>query len=308
MRMIKTRVRFPGRALGAMLIGLTMVVATAGLSSASPAQGGSKGSLTIGSKNLPGAQVLGQVYGQALAKDGYKISYKENLGTTEVVFAALESGDIDLYPDYLNTTVQFLGGTGGADVNQVKSELDAALASRGIVATTPAPAVDVNGFYVTKKTAKKYKLKNVSDLTAQASKLTFGAPPECEQRPLCLGDTSQQLYGLQFKEVKKLDTGGPVTVKALEDGDIQVAILFTGSSVIPKDAVLLKDDKGLQGADNPVVLVKQDKNTPELDAAVDKVSAKITTRQYRKMTLAVQNDKEDPKDVAETFLKDNKVT
>jgi osmoprotectant transport system substrate-binding protein len=307
--MIKARVLFPGRALGAMLIGLTLVVATAGLSSASPAGGGgTKGSLTIGSKNLPGAQVLGQLYGQALAKDGYKISYKENLGTTEVVFAALESGDIDLYPDYLNTTVQFLGGTGGADVNQVKSELDTLLQSQGVVATTPAPAVDVNGFYVTKKTAKKYKLKNVSDLTAQASKLTFGGPPECEQRDRCLGPQAQQLYGLQFKEVKKLDVGGPVTVKALEDGDIQVGILFTGSSTIPKDAVLLKDDKGLQGADNPVVLVKQDKNTPELDAAIDKVSAKITTKQYRRMTLAVQNDKEDPKDVAQTFLKNNKVT
>jgi osmoprotectant transport system substrate-binding protein len=307
--MIKARMRFPGRTLGAMLIGLTLVVATAGLSSASPAGGGgSKGSLTLGSKNLPGAQVLGQVYGQALEKDGYEVSYKENLGTTEVVFAALESGDIDLYPEYLNTVVQFAGGTGGADVNQVKTELDSLLASRGIVATTPAPAVDVNGFYVTKKTAKKYKLKTVSDLTAQASKLTFGGPPECEQRPLCLGDTSQQKYGLQFKEVKKLDVGGPVTVKALQDGDIQVGILFTGSSVIPKDAVLLRDDQGLQGADNPVVLVKQDKNTPELDAAVDKVSAKITTRQYRKMTLAVQNDKEDPKDVAEEFLKSQKVT
>jgi osmoprotectant transport system substrate-binding protein len=307
--MIKARVRFPGRTLGAMLIGLILVVATAGLSGASPAGGGgSKGSLTIGSKNLPGAQVLGQVYGQALAKDGYNMSYKENLGATEVVFAALQNGDIDLYPEYLNTVVQFLGGTGGADVTQVKSELDSLLASMGIVATTPAPAVDVNGFYVTKKTASKYKLKNVSDLKAQASKLTFGGPPECEQRPLCLGDTSQQKYGLQFKEVKKLDVGGPVTVKALEDGDIQVGILFTGRSVIPKDAVLLKDDQGLQGADNPVVLVKQDKNTPELDATLNKVSAKITTKQYRKMTLAVQNQKEDPKDVATTFLKDNKLT
>jgi osmoprotectant transport system substrate-binding protein len=101
--------------------------------------------------------------------------------------------------------------------------------------------------------------------------------------------------------------GGPVTVKALEDGDIQVAILFTGSSVIPKDAVLLKDDKGLQGADNPLVLVRQDKNTPELDAAIDKVSAKLTTRQYRRMTLAVQNDKEDPADVAEEFVKAQKL-
>jgi osmoprotectant transport system substrate-binding protein len=307
--MIKARVRFPGRTLGAMLIGLTLVVATAGLSSASLAGGGgSKGSLTIGSTNVAGDQVLGQVYGQALEKDGYQISYKENLGTREVVFPALESGEIDVFPDYQDTLAAFLEGTGGTDVNQVKTELDGLLQSRGIVATTPAPAVDVNGFYVTKKTAKKYKLKNVSDLTAQASKLTFGGPPECEQRDRCLGPKSQELYGLQFKEVKKLDVGGPVTVKALEDGDIQVGILFTGSSVIPKDAVLLKDDKSLQGADNPVVLVRQDKYTPELGAAVDKVSAKITTKKYRKMVLAVQNDKEDPADAAEQFLKDNKVT
>jgi osmoprotectant transport system substrate-binding protein len=307
--MTNARMRFPGRTLGAMLIGLTLIVATAGLSSASPAGGGgSKGSLTIGSTNVAGDQVLGQVYGQALAKDGYNISYKENLGTREVVFPALESGEIDVFPDYQDTLAAFLQGTGGSEVNQVKSELDGLLASRGIVATTPAPAVDVNGFYVTKKTAKKYKLKNVSDLTAQASKLTFGGPPECEQRDRCLGPKAQELYGLQFKEVKKLDVGGPVTVKALEDGDIQVGILFTGSSTIPKDAVLLKDDKRLQGADNVVVLVKQDKFTSELGTAIDKVSAKITTKQYRKMVLAVQNDKEDPSDVAKTFVKDNKLT
>jgi osmoprotectant transport system substrate-binding protein len=300
--MIKARMRFPGRALGAMLIGLTAVVASAGLGSAQPAGGGSKGSLTMGSTNVPGDQVLGQVYGQALAKKGYDISYRENLGTREVVLPALESGDVDLYPDYLNTLVQFLGGSGGSDVNQVDAELKTLLQGRGIVSTKPAPAVDVNGFYVLKKTADRHKLKNVSDLARVANRLSFGGPPECEQRPLCLGDTSQQLYGLQFKEVKKLDVGGPVTVKALQDGDIQVAILFTGSSVIPKGAVLLKDDKGLQGADNPLVLVREDKNTPELDADIDAVSAKITTREYRKMTLAVTNDKEDAADVAKDFV------
>jgi osmoprotectant transport system substrate-binding protein len=306
--MIKVRVRFPGRAVAAILIGLTLVVAAPAVSSASPDQGGNKGSLTMGSKNLPGAQVLGQVYGQALAKDGYQMSYKENLGTTEVVFAALQNGDIDLYPDYMNTVVQFLGGTGGADVTQVKSELDSLLQGKGIVATSPAPAVDVNGFYVTKKTASKYKLKTMSDLVKVAPKLTFGGPPECQDRPLCLGTTESQLYGLQFKEVKKLDAGGPVTVKALEDNNVQVGELFTGSSVIPKDAVLLKDDKGLQGADNPVVLIKESKNTAQLDATLNKVSAKITTAQYRKMTLAVQNQKEDPSDVAKTFLKNNKLS
>jgi osmoprotectant transport system substrate-binding protein len=304
--MTNARMRFPGRTLGAMLIGLTLIVATAGLSSAAPSGGGGgKGSLVVGSTNVAGDQVLGQVYGQALEADGYDISYKENLGTREVVFPALESGEIDVFPDYQDTLAAFLQGTGGTDVNQVKSELDGLLASRGIVATTPAPAVDVNGFYVTRKTARKYKLKNVSDLAPVAGELVFGGPPECEERDRCLGPQSQQLYNLQFQEVKKLDVGGPVTVKALQDGDIQVGILFTGSSTIPKGAVLLKDDKQLQGADNVVVLVREDKNTPELDAAINKVSAKLTTKRYRTMVLAVQDDKEDPADVAEEFVKDN---
>jgi osmoprotectant transport system substrate-binding protein len=300
--MIKARMRFPGRTLGAMLIGLTLVVASAGLSGAAPSGGDGKGALTIGSKNFPGAQVLGQVYGQALAKKGYDVSYRENLGSTEVVFGALENGDVDLYPEFLNTFVQFRGGTGGSDVNQVDAEMKTLLQGTGVVSTKPAPAVDVNGFYVLKKTANRHNLKTVSDLARVAERLTFGGPPECEDRPLCLGDASQQLYGLQFKEVKKLDTGGPVTVKALEDGDIQVAILFTGSSVIPKNAVLLRDDKGLQGADNPVVLVREEKNTPELTADIDRVSAKVTTREYRRMTLAVTNEKEDADKVAEDFV------
>jgi osmoprotectant transport system substrate-binding protein len=166
----------------------------------------------------------------------------------------------------------------------------------GIAATTPAPAADVNGFYVTKKTASKYKLKTMSDLAKVAPKLTFGGPPECQDRDLCLGAKSQQIYGLQFKEVKKLDTGGPVTVKALEDGDIQVGELFTGSSVISKDAVLLKDDKGLQGADNTVVLVKQDKNTKGVVDILESVNSKLDTAAYNEIALKVFNDKIRPRD------------
>ncbi len=169
----------------------------------------------------------------------------------------------------------------------------------------PAPAVDVNGFYVTKETAKKYKLKEVSDLTKQSSKLTFGGPPECEERPLCLGDTSQQLYGLEFSEVKKLDAGGPITVQALEDGDIDVGLLFTGSSVIPKDAVLLKDDKGLQPADNPVFVINRDKATKATMNVLNAVSAKLSTAAYNKMSLDISENKEDPSDVAAAFLKKN---
>ena len=262
-------------------------------------------SLTVGSKDFSGAQAISQAYGQALENKGYDISYKENLGATEIVYEALKNGDLDGYADYQGTLLTYLGGTPTGDSAETYKALTDKLAGTDITVSKPAPAVDVNGFYVTKATAKKYKLKNVSDLTKSASKLTFGGPAECEERPLCLGDTSQQLYGLDFSEVKKLDAGGPITVKALEDGDIDVALLFTGSSVIPKDAVLLKDDKGLQPADNPVFVINRDKATGATMKLLNQVSAKLSTAAYNKMSLDISENKEDPSDVAAAFLKKN---
>src|SRR5262249_16371914 len=133
----------------------------------------------------------------------------------------------------------------------------------------------------------------------------FGGPPECLERPLCLGDTQQKLYGLDFKEVKKLDPGGPVTTKALQDGTIGVGLLFTGSSVINDDFVLLKDDKGLQPAANPTTIIRDDKGTRDVTKMIDWVNDKLDTDAYNTMALAVFNDKLDPKDVAAKFLKDN---
>jgi osmoprotectant transport system substrate-binding protein len=262
-------------------------------------------SLTVGSKDFSGAQAISQAYGQALENKGDDITFKDNLGATEIVYKALQSGDLDGYADYQGTLLTYLGGEPTSNSAETYKALQTKLAGTGIVASKPAPAVDVNGFYVTKATAKKYKLTKLSDLTKVAPKLVFGTTPECETRPLCLGDKSQQLYDLKFKEVKKLDEGGPITVQALEDGDVQVALLFTGSSVIPKDAVLLTDDKGLQPADNPVFLIKKDKATAATMKTVNAVSAKLTTAAYNKMSQDISENKEDPSDVAAAFLKKN---
>ena len=115
------------------------------------------------------------------------------------------------------------------------------------------------------------------------SQLVFGGTTECLQRPLCLGDKEKQLYGFNFKEVKKLDAGGPITSKALRDNTIQVGLLFTGSSVIDPNFVLLNDDKGLQPADNPTALVRESKATGEVRRILDEVNAKLTIEAYNKM-------------------------
>ena len=288
------------RRLGALLVGLAIVGATAGIA------GAAGPSLTVGSQNFSGAQILSQVWGQALKAKGYDVTFKDSLGPREVVVPALKNGDIDAESEFQGTLVTFLGGTPTTNSQSTYKALVAKLAGTGLVASAPAPAVDVNGFFVMKKTASKYKLKTVSDLVKVAPKLTFGGPQECEVRPLCLGPMEQQVYGLKFKDVKKLDSGGPITVSSLTNGDIDVGLLFTGESV-PKGAVLLADNKNLQPSDNPVFLIRKDKATAALLKIVDGVSAKITTQALSDMVSQVEVQKQDPATVAAAFLKKNKL-
>jgi osmoprotectant transport system substrate-binding protein len=288
------------RRLGALFVGVAIVGATAGIA------GAAGPSLTVASQNFPGAQILSQVWGQALKAKGYDITFKDTLGPREVVYPALKNGEIDAESEFQGTLVTFLGGTPTTNSQSTYKALVAKLAGTGLVASAPAPAVDVNGFFVMKKTASKYKLKTVSDLAKVAPKLSFGGPQECEVRPLCLGPKEQQVYGLKFKDVKKLDSGGPITVSSLTNGDIDVGLLFTGESV-PKSAVLLADNKNLQPSDNPVFLIRKGKASAALLKIVDGVSAKITTQALSDMVSQVQDQKQDPATVAANFLKKNKL-
>lgn len=288
------------RRLGVLLVGLAMVGATAGVA------GAAGPSLTVGSQNFSGAEILSQVWGQALKAKGYDLTFKDNLGPREVVFPALKNGDIDAESEFQGTLLTFLTGTPSSNSQTTYKALVAKLAGTGLVASAPAPALDVNGFFVMKKTASKYKLKTVSDLVKVAPKLTFGGPQECETRAFCLGSTEQQRYGLKFKEVKKLDAGGPITTSSLTSGAIDVGLLFTGESV-PKGAVLLADNKNLQPSDNPVFLIRKDKATSALLKIVDAVSTKITTQALSDMVSQVEVQKQDPSAVASAFLKKNKL-
>jgi glycine betaine/choline ABC-type transport system substrate-binding protein len=263
--------------------------------------------MTIASKNFAGAQVLSQAYGQALAGTGAHVTFRDDLGATEVVFPQLRDGAVDAYAEYQGTLITYLGGKPTGDAGTNHAMLRRLLAGTGIVVSDPAPAVDVNGFYVTRKTAAKYDLTTVSDLRAVAPKLTIAGPPECTTRPLCLGDASQRAYHLHFGRFVPLDPSTSLTRRALARGTIDVAVLFTGSSVIPDDAVLLRDDKGLQPADNPVLLLRERVATAEALRVVDAVSAKITTAVYNRMSRAVSIGGQDPTEVAARFLADNQL-
>ena len=143
-----------------------------------------------------------------------------------------------------------------------------------------------------------------------ASTFVLGGPPECPERPFCQQGL-EETYGLAFKDFKALDAGGPLTVAALENGDIQVGLLFTtDGNITAKGWVLLEDDKDLQPSDNITPVFNEAIATEygeELETLIDGVSAKITTEDLTELNQKVTVDKEDAATVAAAWVADNEL-
>jgi osmoprotectant transport system substrate-binding protein len=293
--------------VAAAFLTLAIVVSNCGGSGNS---GGAKPAITIGSTNFSEQLVLGELYAQILETNGYSVNRKFNLGVREVVFPGLESGQIDMEADYLATLLAFVdkNAQGSTDPKVTAASLQKALTPRGLTVLDYAPAVDQNGFVVTKATADKYKLTKLSDLAPVGNQLVLGGPPECPSptRPFCIPGL-MSTYGITFKDFKPLDTGGPITVIALKTGQVDVGLLFTTDAKIAVEGfVLLDDDKHLQLSDNVAPVVRNDYLTKAGDgfkALVNSIAPKLTTAELTAMNKQVEVDKKDPKDVAKEWLK-----
>lgn len=275
---------------------------------ASPvAAGGAKPTVRVASFNFDESEVLQELYAQVLENNGYTVERHTRLGTREIVEPALESGQIDLVPEYMATLEAFIAKTeskASGDPAATQKALQDVLTPKNITVLDYAQAVDVNGYVVTRATADKYKLAKMSDLQPVAGQLVLGGPPECPQRTFCLLGL-QSTYGLQFKDFQPLDSGGPLTVTALDNGAVDVGMLFTTDPNISlKNYVLLEDDKHLQLADNVAPVVRNDilSRAPDARTLLNGVTAKLTTPDLTDMDKQVGIDHKDAKDVAKTYL------
>jgi osmoprotectant transport system substrate-binding protein len=254
---------------------------------------------------------LAHIYGGALKNKGYTIAYRDKLGNREIVEPALESGQIDLYAGYAATDLTFVDkrqgkdSEAGTDGQANAQKLNALLSSKGIKALDPSPAVDQNAFAVTKAEADQNHLTKLSDVSSVASKWTLGGPPECPQRPFCKPGL-EQTYGLHFKAFKALDVGGPLTFAALKNGDINIGLVFSSDGgITANNFVVLEDDKHLQQADNVVPLIRNAVNNAEVTQLLNSINAKLNTKDLTGLNKRADVDKEDPADVAASWLKDH---
>jgi osmoprotectant transport system substrate-binding protein len=291
------------------VLALALVAAGCGGDDDGPAAG-SKGSLTIGGFNFSESTILAHIYAGALEADGFRVTVRANLGSREVVAPALERGEIDLYPGYAATELEFFNRGAGeatpdpdATVARLRERLPA-----GLTALEPSPAVDQNAFAVTRATADRLRLSKLSDLAPVAGQLTLGGPPECPQRPFCaLG--LEQTYGIRFREFRPLDAGGPLSKDALANGQVDVALIFSSDgAIVARDFVVLDDDRNLQNADNVVPVIRSQAATDDAREVLNRVSAALTTEDLTLLNKRADVDKEDPDALAREWLRDHGLT
>ncbi len=292
----------------AMLLGLVPVACGQDDRPASTPSALDDDAVTVGSFDFAESALLSELYAQALEGEGYAVERAGAVGPREIVAPALVRGLLELVPEYAGTALTFLslGDTSPtADAASTHEALSRSAAERGLVALAPSPAQDANAFVVTRATAERLGVEKLSDLAPLAGDLSFGGPPECATRPLCL-EGLQDHYGIKFGTVLALDPAGPRTREALQDGAIDVALMFTTAATIDADdLVVLADDRQLQPAENVTPLVRQDvvdRWGQELVDTVDAVSERLTTDELRRLNALL--DAGTPRTVAAEWLRE----
>ena len=272
-----------------------------------PANG--KVNLTIGSKNFPEQEILGEVYAQALKAAGYKVKSDLNLGSETVAHQAVKSGAISGYPEYASTALTSFFGLEPeevpADAAEAWEKANEEFEKEGLVAFEPTPFASANAVGTLKKTAEKYGLENVSDLEGVSEKLSLYGSPECRQRIDCLAGL-EKLYGLKFKSFHPVDISLRYTV--LEKGQADLSILFTTDPQLSAESdkfVILEDDKHVFPAGN-IIFVNTpkvvEKAGPDYEKTILEVQKGLTLEVMQELDARVELEKQTPKEAAAAYL------
>lgn len=266
----------------------------------------SKPPVNIANKGFTESNIIAEAYKQALESAGFTVTLKP-LTSTAIADAAIQKGDIDIYPDYTTTLLtDVLKVTSPpTDVNEQVAAIKSGYASRGLTVLDVAPFNNDNEVACTKDAVAQYSLTDLSSLGRASGNIVYSANPEHTTRADGLPLLERE-YGIKFKNVIKVDIG--LRYRPVEQGQAQCVYAFgTDPKIAANDLVVLKDDKGkFQGAPYqgiPVVAQKfLDAAPPEFAETINKVSAALTSDEVRKMNASVDLEKDDPDVVAKAFL------
>jgi osmoprotectant transport system substrate-binding protein len=289
--------------------------------SSAPASTGAGGSLTVGSDGFYESALMAEIYAQVLEANGFTVERQLEVGPRDVTFPALESGDFDLMPQYIGSTLEYLvkedgdpAGEATGDPEETATRLRERLAERGITALAYTPAEDTNAFVMRPETAESLGIATLSDLAEHATDLTWGLPAECKGNPLCEGALEQ--YGIVYDDLTVVELGacGAEIATALGsggEGAVDVGELCSTQPDIARlGLVVLEDDLDTQPAENIAPIVRDEwleanGGAEALAAILDPVSAAMDTETLTELNVRVGVDQEDYEDVANDWLTEN---
>lgn len=268
-------------------------------SSSSAAAGGS---LVVGSQDYYSNEIIAELYAQALEGGGFTVERQYRIGQREVYLPEIQAGKIDVFPEYNGNLLQFLDKSATAsDTAAMQDALNKALAGNNLRVLAAAEASDQDSYTVTKAFADQHGLASIGDLSKVGGKIKIAANSEFSTRPY--GPKGlKEAYGVDAEVVPVEDSGGPLTVKALVDGTVQVADIYTADPVIAKQGlVVLKDPKNLILPQNvvPVVSKKVDDKGAGL---IEKVNAALTAGELQKLNARSVDEKLASKEIAKAWL------
>ena len=268
-----------------------------------------KVSLTIGSKNFPEQEILGEIYAQALKAAGYTVKSDLSLGSETVALKAVESGAISGYPEYASTALTSFFGFEPEEVpsnpNAAWKKANKEFQKKGLEAYEPTPFASANAVGLLKSTAEKYELENVSDLKGVSEELTLYGSPECRERIDCLAGL-EKLYGLKFKQFKPVDIS--LRYKVLENEQADLSILFTTDPQLSAEKekfVILDDDKSVFPAGNIIFVTRQsvaEEAGPDYKKTITNVQKGLTLEVMQELDARVELEKQTPKEAAAAYL------
>ena len=266
-------------------------------------------SVVVGSADFPESKIIAEIYAQALESNGFTVGRQFGIGSRETYIPAVRDHSIDLIPEYTGNLLQYFDKS-----TKVTTPDDVLLAlfrtlPGDLSILNPSPAEDKDTVAVSEATAKKWNLKSIADLAAHSPEVKFGAPSEFLSRTEGLPGLKAK-YGLDVPQnnfVAISDGGGPATVRALVDGTVTAADIFSTSPAIKENnLVVLEDPKNNFLAANVVPLVSSQKKSDEMKTVLDAVSAKLTTEDLIELNTAAEgNAGIDPDEAARKWVQDN---
>jgi osmoprotectant transport system substrate-binding protein len=293
---------------GASSTAVTLPPTSTGTTQTIPLPGKGKPTVTIGDKNYTEQFVLGELYYQALQAQGFPVVINQNIGPTQVTMQALKTGQLGMYPEYIDTLNSQLAGY----TRQFKTPRSAYLAGQrwalthGLELLNPTPFSDTYAIGVTVNFAQQNALQAIGDLRQVVQPLTVGAPPQFETAPTGL-PALESAYGFTPSAVNALEIGAQY--QALDQGVVQAAVVnTTDGELTTGNYTLLTDPKAVLGVGNVVPVVTAqvlNEEGPAFAATINRVTALLTLPVIRELNAEVDLSGETPAGVAKRFLVDH---